>query len=305
MFAKNLNIEGVKDSSIVHISFRHADPGVAADVVDALLTAYFGNRQALFRAPESGILQAQLDKRKKAFEDVGARITAFQDKLGIGDFNVTLEGLNQRDIALAREIDRLNGEIAAAKVALKALQAGRKTKSLLAEIRQSKAALGGLEAQLALARSQIAAVRSQQRTLLSHRATHDALQQQREAAEQGYVKILAKIEDAQTNAALDAAGLANVKVIQEPAVPARPVSLPPLTLAGLATGLAFLTGLAILVTLSATSTAPLSREAAWLERAEPTRAPPLPVSASIRLLPMPQPAGPATANLREHRLKRA
>ena len=303
--AKNLNIEGVKDSSIVHVSFRHTDPVVAVDVVDALLAAYFDSRQALFRSPKGRIVQAQLGKRTKAFDDAGARIVAFREGLGIGDFNATLDGLNQREITLAGQIDRLAGEVAAMKVKKQKLQRYRRTKQVVTEIRQATATLGGLEAQLPLVQSQIIAVRSQQLTLLSHKAVHDTLQQQRDAAEQAYLKALTQINDVQTDAELDAAGLANVKMIQDPVVPTEPVSLPPLTLAGLAAGLAFMAGLAIIVTLSATSVAPLSREPIWLDRAEPMRAPALPASASIRLLPMPQPASPAMGVLGKHRLKRA
>ena len=305
MLAEDLKVEGVKDSSIVHVSFRHTDRAVAVEVVDALLVAYFNSRQEFFRSPKDRILQAQLGKRTQALEEAGGRIVAVREELGIGDFNVTLDGLNQREISLAGQIDRLAGEIAAMKVKKKTLQRGRKTKQLLAEIRQAKATLGGLEAQLPLVRSQIVAVRSQQRTLLSHKAVHDTLQQQRDAAEQAYFKILTQINDVQTDAELDAAGLANVKVIQDPVVPTKPVSLPPLALAGLAAGLGFMAGLAVIVTLSATKAAPLSREPIWLDRAGPMRAPALPASASIRLLPMPQPASPAMGTADKYRLKRA
>jgi uncharacterized protein involved in exopolysaccharide biosynthesis len=297
MLAQKLKIEGVKDSSIIHASFRHTDPGVAVDVVDALLAAYFDNRQALFSTPKSRFLHAQLGKRSKAFEEAGARMIALQEELGIGDFNVTLEGLNQREFTLSSEIDRLAGEIAAAKVTQKALQA--------ADIRQANAALDGLEAQLALAQSQIDAVRSQQRTLLSRKVDHDALQQQHDAAEQAYLKVLTQINDVQTDADLDAAGLANVKVIQAPFVPAKPASLPPLTLASLAAGLGFMAGLAIIVAFTATNATPLPREPIWLDRTEPVRAPKLPAGATIRLLPTPQPAGPAIGEPATYWPKRA
>ena len=286
ILARNLSIEGVKDSSIIHVSFRHADPGVAIDVLDALLAAYFDNRQALFSKPENRFLQAQLSKRATAFEDANWRITELQDELGIGDFNATLDGLNQRELTLSSKIDRLTGEIAAAKPQQKALQTAGKTASGRMEFLRANAAVDGLDAQLELVQSQFAAVRSQQRSLLSQKVVHDALQQQRDAAERAYLKVLTQINDVQSDTDLDAAGLTNVKVIQDPVVPAKPVSLPPLTLASLAAGLGFMAGLVVIVTLSATSAAPLPREGIWLDRAEPTRAPALPSGASIRLLPV-------------------
>ncbi len=286
MLAKNLNIEGVKDSSIIHVSFRHADRDVAIDVLDALLAAYFDNRKALFRTPESRFLQAQIGKRSQAFEAAGARILAFQEELGIGDFIATLEGLNQRELTLSSEIDRLAGEIAAEKVTQNAMQAPGNTAGGAADIRQANAALDGLQARLALTHSQIVAVRSQQRTLLSQKGVHDALQQQRDAAEQAYLKVLTQINEVQIDAELDAAGLANVKVIQDPVVPAKPVSLPPLTLAALAAGLGFMAALAIIITVSATSAAPPPREIVWRDRAEQMRAPAVPAGAAIKLLPV-------------------
>jgi uncharacterized protein involved in exopolysaccharide biosynthesis len=288
MLARNLTIKGVNDSNVIHVSFRHPDRGVAVDVIEALLAAYFDTRQVLFSTPENRFLQAQLGKRLEAFEEAGRRIIAFQDELGIGDFDVTLEGLNQRDVTLAEVIDRLAGEIAAAKGAQKALQTTARTASRLTDNRQANAALDGLEAQLALVQSQHASVRSQQRTLMSQRAVYDALQQQRNAAEQAYMKILTQINDVQTDADLDAAGMASVKVIQDPVVPAKPVSLPPLTLAGLAAGLGFMAGLAIIVTLSATSPATMPREVVWLDDFETVRAPELPAGAAIKLLPVPK-----------------
>ena len=218
---------------------------------------------------------------------------------------MTLEGLNQREVTLAGEIDRLAGEITAAKVTQKALQATGNTAGGSADNLQANAAVDGLAAQLALVQAQFHAVRSQQRSLLSQKAVHDVLQQQRDAAEQAYLKVLTQINDVQTDADLDAAGLASVKVIQDPVVPVKPTSLPPLTLAGLAAGLGFMAGLAIIVTLSATSAATMPREAIWLDRAEPMRAPSLPAGATIRLLPMAQPAGLAIGEPGIYRSKRA
>ena len=305
MLAQNLNIKGVNDSSVIHVSFRHTNPSVAVDVLDALLAAYFENRQALFSTPENRFLQTQLGKRSEAFEDAGTRIIAFQDELGIGDFNVTLEGLNQREITLSGEIDRLAGEIAAAKVTQMALQAASNTAGGSADDRHANAAQAGREAQLALVQSQFLAVRSQQRTLLSQKAVHDGLQQQRDAAEQAYLKVLTQINDVQTDADLDAAGLANVKVIQDPIVPAKPASLPPLTLASLAAGLGFMAGLAIIVTLSATSTAAVPRDPVWQDRAEAIRAPTLPAGATIRLLTVPKRSSFGLSEADKYRMKQA
>lgn len=315
MLATNLNIEGVKDSSVIHVSFRHADRGVAVDVLDALLAAYFDNRQALFGTPQSRFLQAQIGKKSQAFEAAGMRIIALQENLGIGDFNATVEGLNQRDFTLKSESDRLAGEIAAAKVTQKAMLALRTTAGGAAEIRQANAALEGLQARLALTQSQLAAVRSQQRTLLSQKGVHDALLQQRDAAEQAYFKVLTQINDAQIDADLGAAGLTNVKVIQNPLVPAKPVSLPPLTLAALAAGLGFMAGLAIIITVSMTSAAPRQNEIVWRDhaeqmraeqmRAEQMRAPPVPAGAAIQLLPVAKRSSFGLGETGKYRMKQA
>ena len=222
----------------------------------------------------------------KAFEEAGQRIIAFQDELGIGDFNVTLDGLNQRDVVLSGEIDSLAGEIAAAKVTQEALRAASSKKRRPKDTLQADAALGGLEAQLALVRSQHSAVRSKQRSLVSQKSVYDALLQQRDAAEHAYLKVLTQISDVQTDTDLDAAGLASVKMIQDPVVPAKAASLPPLTLAGLAAGLAFMAGLALVVTLSATSAAAMQRELVWQNHSEQMRAPTLPAGATIKLLPV-------------------
>lgn len=208
------------------------------------------------------------------------------------------------------ESDRLAGEIAAAKVTQKAMLALRTTAGGAAEIRQANAALEGLQARLALTQSQLAAVRSQQRTLLSQKGVHDALLQQRDAAEQAYFKVLTQINDAQIDADLGAAGLTNVKVIQNPLVPAKPVSLPPLTLAALAAGLGFMAGLAIIITVSMTSAAPRQNEIVWRDlgeqmRAEHMRAPPVPAGAAIQLLPMAKRSSFGLGETGKYRMKQA
>jgi uncharacterized protein involved in exopolysaccharide biosynthesis len=175
ILARNLNIEGVKDSSVIHVSFRHADQRVAADVLDALLAAYFDNRQAHFSAPENRILQAQLSKRAEAFEAAGARIVAFQDELGIGEFGATLESLNQREASLAAEFDRLKIEIAAAKQQ-KTFLSSSVGEGEFSESARANMVLKGLEAQHDLVHSEIASIRSQQRSLLSQKTAYDALQ---------------------------------------------------------------------------------------------------------------------------------
>ncbi len=305
MLARNLNIKGVNDSSVIHVSFRHTDPDVAVDVLDALLAAYFDSRQTLFATPENRFLQAQLGKKSVAFEEAGTRIIAFQDELGIGDFNVTLEGLNQREATLAGKIDRLTGEIAAAKPRQNALQSARNTASGRMELLRANAAVDGLEAQLALVRSQFLAVSSQQRSLVSQKAIYDVLKQQRGAAETAYLKVLNQINDVQTGTDLDAAGLASVKLIQDPAVPAKPTSLPPLTLAGLAAGLGFMAGLAIIVTISATSATAMPRDLVWSDRTELMRAPTLPAGTTIKLLPVSKRSSFGLGQTDKYRMKHA
>lgn len=286
MLARKLNIKGVADSAVIHVSFRHSDPVVATDVLDALLAAYFDSHRTVFSSPENRFLQTQLEKRSIAFQAAGQRIIAFQDELGIADFNVTLDGLNQRDVILSGEIDRLAGEIAAANVTQEALRAAASKKRRAAVNAQADAVLGGLEAQFALVQSQHRAVSSKQRLLVSQKAVYDALQQQRDAAEQAYLKVLTQVSDVQTDTDLDAAGLASVKVIQDPVVPAKAASLPPLTLAGLAAGLMFMAGLALVVTLSATRAAATQREPVRHIHAEPMRAPTLAAGATVKLLPV-------------------
>lgn len=75
-FQKNLFVEGVKNSSVIQVSFRHNDPVIAANAVNLLVDLYKEKHLQVFSNPRSSFLdqqliayESQLKESEKNFEN--------------------------------------------------------------------------------------------------------------------------------------------------------------------------------------------------------------------------------------------
>jgi len=87
---KHLAVSGVKKSNVIEVSFRHADPQVAAKVVNLLVELFREKHLKVFSDPQSSFLEKQL--------------LIYRDKLG--ESEQTMESFKQRNRVFSLEEQR-------------------------------------------------------------------------------------------------------------------------------------------------------------------------------------------------------
>lgn len=128
-FADNLKIEGIRDSTIINISFRHQDPRIAALAVNQLTTRYLEHYLKAYKSQQSNdfyqrqtdLLKNKLDQNEEKLKDLKAshNITSLEEQQVIllnkaaelrADLNKTLsqETENRNRIAaLSNQLERI------------------------------------------------------------------------------------------------------------------------------------------------------------------------------------------------------
>jgi len=59
-FGKKLNVESVRKSNVIQVSFLHKDPQIAAKAVNLLVELYKEKHLQVFSNPQSSFLEKQL-----------------------------------------------------------------------------------------------------------------------------------------------------------------------------------------------------------------------------------------------------
>ncbi len=83
IFRKNLKVEGVRKSGVIHISFRHKDPHVAAAALNRLVELYKEKHLQVFSDPKSSFLEMQLSEYGQKLKDSENSLQAFKQKTGV------------------------------------------------------------------------------------------------------------------------------------------------------------------------------------------------------------------------------
>jgi len=106
-FQKSLSIEGVKNSDVIAISFKHKDPKMAATIVNALAHAYLDEHLLVHKNPQSyNFFEEQSQTLKTKLEQAEGSLEAFKKQ-----HNITVLGEQQKLILnhisiLRAEMDR-------------------------------------------------------------------------------------------------------------------------------------------------------------------------------------------------------
>ncbi len=104
-FAKRLTVEPMKDSSVIRVSFRHADRQVAADVVNELVAAYFERRTEILHRSRAPGLAASYAHAEQAVAAKRQQLDGFKQRHDIVDLGrevaLVLERQSHNETALA------------------------------------------------------------------------------------------------------------------------------------------------------------------------------------------------------------
>jgi len=128
-FDKRLNIVLEKESSVIDVSFEHADRSVAVQALDTLLKLYFDKRKQLYHEPRAKLAEAELQTRheralvaeqaveeyKRAHKiyslgDQRAQLLEQRNDAQKQAANIVSPALERKIAAYTRELDRLDVE---------------------------------------------------------------------------------------------------------------------------------------------------------------------------------------------------
>ncbi|WP_395665041.1 GumC family protein [Methylocella sp.] len=98
-FAKSLKATPDKIGNLIAVSFRNADPAVAAEAVNTLVARYLTRRAALFSDVQSPAVEAEANMLRARADAAGRAVAAFKAQNNIADHSL------QRDLLLRQRAD--------------------------------------------------------------------------------------------------------------------------------------------------------------------------------------------------------
>jgi uncharacterized protein involved in exopolysaccharide biosynthesis len=247
-FAKDLTATPDKAGNIIAVSFHNRDPVVAADVVNALITAYLTKRQELLRDSQTDALAGQVETLRTELDQAAHDYADFKAKNNISDYSTqrqfvlrqqsdTVQDLQQadRDIAqatqrvavLQQDFDKFPKDVVQYRNAPAALLRGRPVVLDTLEVDRSRAQQ---DLQAARARHdtdvvQLAKIDDQISKLDQKEFELEKLDSKRKLIGENFRSVVKARDDRALQENVMAKKTANVRVIQEAEPPIAPTNL--------------------------------------------------------------------------------
>ena len=190
-FEKKLTVEGVKKSNVIEVSFQHKDPQVAARAVNLLVDYYQEKHLQVFSDPPSSFLEKQLAEYDQKLKQSENRMEAFKQKNRV----FALE--EQRSLLLKQRM-KLDTSLK-----------NTKSSSRNAKAAALKRKLGNLENEL--------------RSLDLLENEFQTLKREVASNEKNYRTYQERLEEARISEDMNRKKMANIRVIQAAATPAKPI----------------------------------------------------------------------------------
>jgi uncharacterized protein involved in exopolysaccharide biosynthesis len=245
---RNLNAKGVKETSVIYVSYRHPNAETAKQVVDAIVAVYFDVRRAIYAKPRDEYSTLELSLRRTQYEQALRDMGDFEPAKGGADFASIVTRQVEEVGSLEAVLAGLDRNIASQLAALATQEVGGASSGVnLSDAMRSNATIAGMRAERGVAEGQLAAAREQLQALRSKSADYAVVEERMDSAREAYRKALALSRQAEVEIALDESQFSNVKILQSGSLPRSPVNLSTSTLVALASGLAL--GVVIIMAL--------------------------------------------------------
>ena len=113
-FSSNLKVGDVAKSNVVHLSFDHPNPAMAARAVNTLIEEFKSKRLEIFSGPHSEILESRLVQYERQLGDAEVMLEGFRQEHGVFAFGqqrtLLLEQLTDLDTELRKTENALEEE---------------------------------------------------------------------------------------------------------------------------------------------------------------------------------------------------
>jgi uncharacterized protein involved in exopolysaccharide biosynthesis len=212
-FGKNLTVEGVKKSNVIEVAFRHKDPQVAARAVNLLVDDYMEKHLQLFSDPQSSFLEQQLAGYEQKLKESESRMEAFKRK------NRVFSPEEQRSLLLKQyQEEKLLAENTRKEIRL-AQESLREQETV-----KTRADLNSRKAKAAALARRLGTLENEIRSFDLLDNEFQALKREVATNEEKYRTYLQRVEEARISEEMNRKKMANISVIQQADVPAKPIT---------------------------------------------------------------------------------
>jgi uncharacterized protein involved in exopolysaccharide biosynthesis len=243
-FAKDLTATADKSGDIIVVTFRHRDPDVAADVVNAQIKAYFDKRAELLRDVQSTLVAEQANLLRKELDRVSREYSNYKENNKISDYSNQRLLLLRQQGETSRDLQQAERSIAQATQRLSVLQkeleqspqdAGPyrnqiRTRPVVSDTLQVDRNRAQQELQASSARratdvTQLAQLDAEIKSLDQKEFELERLDGQRKLVSDNYSKVMKALDERMFQEDVMAKKTSNVRVIQPAEVPVAPSNL--------------------------------------------------------------------------------
>jgi uncharacterized protein involved in exopolysaccharide biosynthesis len=232
LLKKDLKVFADPKSNIIEISVTNGNPVIAQEIAARLMEVFTARQSVIFGVPQTAFLQQQADVMQKKMERSQQELRDFKQQQGITllDEEITQLLAEKKDLSvhtfeasndLQAQVAKLQGDKAAMESTYRpdSPVVGRANHSL--EVARAQLQDGSSSALPA----RIAAIDQRLAFLETNRKHYDELQQRVALDAENYKLYQLRNEEALVNARLNQENITRISVIDQPAVPLKPVDM--------------------------------------------------------------------------------
>ncbi|MBX2883286.1 MAG: hypothetical protein KTR32_25260 [Granulosicoccus sp.] len=110
ILAKELSIRSVAGTTVIRLALEHADPTVARDTLQAVLSSFLERRKEIYRDSSLELMQRKLEESHEALQVAEADLRAFSTERNIYSFDEQINSLTQQRIDTDEALQNLEAE---------------------------------------------------------------------------------------------------------------------------------------------------------------------------------------------------
>ncbi len=216
---KNLEIETLKDSSTISISYEAQSAKLAQEVINKLIKFYLEKRIAVYQTPGSyQFFTQQSDHLRNVLAKSENELWSLKNETGISSLEEQRGIILSRIGTLEQETERTEAALAASRAKVKELRRTLQP-TLLAE----QAILSSLEAKVEAQKRQLVDGQAELKALNDSEVRITRLIRELGIQEANYRRYSENLEQARIDHAMEADKISNISVVQAATLPIKPI----------------------------------------------------------------------------------
>ena len=222
----NFSVKGVKDSNVVHLSYKHPQRDGAVLVLKTLLDTYMDQRAVLFAPPSGVLLEKALADRERDAQAAQSVLEAYKKLHGIAVIDSELRNAFEQELQVRQQI--LQNQVALTQAKGKESSDDPLSAPSSAALSELRSTINGLTRARAELEEKLANVQKSIHDLERHKAEIESLELELKSARQQLQSVRNKMVELQLEKSLTDTRWSNVRLIEAPNAPEVPPGLSPI-----------------------------------------------------------------------------